>query len=330
MHVKLFLAKTTVLLLMTVATWSCLTTLPKSAAEEGPTESEPSASAPHKAFEQPYDLAIDSRERIYVSDMGADCVWRMDDITGANLVAYGSRGFETGKFESPMSLCVDGEDRIYIVDQANGRIVRIDDMTGAGWTEFSPQAIVGSKFAPRGLYVDARGAVYVTDEYNNRILRVDGMDGANPILLGKLGTGEKRFAGPSALLVDDSGRIVVLDTENARIVRMGDMTGGGWAVFELASKEGRWQLPYAFCLDGHGGFYVSESHGARIQHAAAWLDGDSKSWAADGLKLEAPIFPIGIKLDASGRIYYVDQANALIARMDDMKGSGWISFPQIK
>src|SRR5258708_6652890 len=73
---------------------------------------------------------------IYIADGSNGRIIRIDNMTGANWVAFGSVGSGVDKFDDPTDIAIDSIGRIYIVDYFNNRIVRIDDMAGTGWTTF--------------------------------------------------------------------------------------------------------------------------------------------------------------------------------------------------
>ncbi len=95
----------------------------------------------------PSCVAIDTAGRVVISD-GDNNVARIDDISGAGFVTYGSAGSGVGQFNIIRGLFVDGANRIYVADAMNNRIARIDDMTGAGWTTYTP---TGAALYPGGL-----------------------------------------------------------------------------------------------------------------------------------------------------------------------------------
>ncbi len=123
------------------------------------------------------DLVIDSSERIYT--LFRNRIFRFDDMTGTNLVAYGDSGSGVGEFGSAWSIDLDPEGRIYIADYSNHRIVRIDDMTGAGWVALGDSGTgVGEFVHPVDISVGPDGKIYVVDTSGRRIIRFDDMTGA--------------------------------------------------------------------------------------------------------------------------------------------------------
>jgi uncharacterized membrane protein len=132
-------------------------------------------------FHMPYGLAIDSKGRIYVSDVHNARIVRFDDMTGANWVQIGDRlkwDAERNHFNWPLGLALDAQDRLYIADSSNNRIVRLDDMIGKGWTVFNTARTGEKLYHPSAVSIGPEGAIYVADFGNNRIVRITDMRGA--------------------------------------------------------------------------------------------------------------------------------------------------------
>jgi DNA-binding beta-propeller fold protein YncE len=105
-------------------------------------------------FARPLGIFVDTEGRIYVADAASGRIVRVNDMTGAGWIAFGSRGNREGQFLSPSSVFVSSTGRIYVVDLGNNRIVRINDMTGAGWIAFGATGADKNQFAvPRSVFV---------------------------------------------------------------------------------------------------------------------------------------------------------------------------------
>jgi hypothetical protein len=71
-------------------------------------------------------IAVDSHDRIYVSDFFNERIVRIDDMTGAGWTTYREA------IRRPAGIAVDQFDRIYLALPTENHVLRIDDMTGAG------------------------------------------------------------------------------------------------------------------------------------------------------------------------------------------------------
>jgi streptogramin lyase len=80
-------------------------------------------------------ICVDDQNKIYVADGTNNRIVRINSITGAGWVAFGSTGTGFNQFNIAFGVGVDRSGKIYIGDRNNHRLVRIDDMTGANWTE---------------------------------------------------------------------------------------------------------------------------------------------------------------------------------------------------
>ena len=68
-------------------------------------------------------IVVDGSGRIYFSDVTNSRIVRVDNITGAGWVTFGSRGTGRNQFDLPAGISVDATGRIYIADASNSRIV---------------------------------------------------------------------------------------------------------------------------------------------------------------------------------------------------------------
>jgi streptogramin lyase len=178
----------------------------------------------------PSSVALDADGRIYVTDNSNNRIVRMDSISGAGAVPFGTTGAGTGQFSDPVGVFVDGSGKIYVADWGNNRIVRIDDMTGANWTVLPVSH-------PGAIFVDGTGRIYAAEYIDDRIDRFDDMSGSNPKVYGSNGNGVGQFSSPRGLYVDGTGRIYVADDLNNRVVRIDDMLGTNWAEVRRNSTD---------------------------------------------------------------------------------------------
>jgi len=210
---------------------------------------------------------------------------------------FGSAGSGLGQLAFPRGVAVDEAANLYIADSGNHRIVRFDAQgqpsawgslcvleTGAGCIDpdgAGPLPLGAGQFnEPWGVAVDPQGRVYVADTWNHRIQVLD----AEGNFLGAWGEGrlidvgadaalrEARpfgFYGPRGVAVDPQGNVYVTDTGNERV------------------------LVYRVYSDAGGG--------VQAEYAYQW----GETGSAPGQFLE----PVGIAIDASGRVYVADTWN---------------------
>ena len=132
---------------------------------------------------RPYDTAIDSKGRIYISDTSTARIVRSDDMAGTNWMQIGERPHwdaQRGHFRWPLGLALDSKDRLYIADCMNNRLVRIDDIDGTGWTVCHGGSAKGQQFKePTDVAIGQNDEIYVVDSANDRVIRISDIDGSN-------------------------------------------------------------------------------------------------------------------------------------------------------
>ena len=157
-------------------------------------------------------------EPLYIADTYNNRIVRMDDMTGDNWIALGSRGGGTNQFRNPWGIAVDAAGKIYVTDNVNCRVVRMDDMSGTNWTSLGHCGSGGHQFNnPTGLFVDSAGKIYVADTGNNRVVRVNDIAGDGWKAYGAAGSGTGQFAAPEGIAVNSAGKIYIADITAVRL-----------------------------------------------------------------------------------------------------------------
>jgi streptogramin lyase len=237
----------------------------------------------------PSSVALDANNRIYVTDNSNNRIVRMDSISGAGAVAYGSTGSGPDQFSDPTGVFVDGLGRIYVADWGNNRIVRIDDMTGANWTPLPVSH-------PGAIFVDGAYRIYVAEYIDDRIDRFDNMGGSNPKVYGSFGNGVGQFESPRGLFVDGTGRIYVADDLNNRVVRIDDMLGTNWAEVHRNSTDATDSLygPAGVSVVGNK-LYATSYKSARVIEMDTSMSGSNwQSLGSHGTGVKQFGAPLGI------------------------------------
>lgn len=160
-------------------------------------------------------LTLPAAGQIFVSDINR--IVRIDDMTGAGWISFGTPGNGIGQFHPPTGIFVGPTGQIFVTDRWNDRIVRIDDMTGAGWTTFGTHGSGINQFHfPDHIFVNTTGQIFVSDSVNSRIVRINDMTGAGWISFGTPGIvtepaerGINQFGETSGIFVSASGQIIV-------------------------------------------------------------------------------------------------------------------------
>ena len=74
-----------------------------------------------RQFKQPYDVAVDSEDNVYVADTYNDRIQKFDS-SGGFKAKWGSSGNSTAQFNKPRGIAIDSDGYFYIVDSDNGRV----------------------------------------------------------------------------------------------------------------------------------------------------------------------------------------------------------------
>jgi len=199
-------------------------------------------------LQRPTAVATDYQGRIYITDADLGQVLRVDDLTGANLVTFGSPGSGIGQFKLPQGIAVDRQGHIYIADTGNNRIVKIDDMNGEGWRTYDGMAYGGSGLqvlSVKNIAVDSKNRLYYVRWQNGYVIRIDDISGANMQSWGGAApeTG-KYLVEPSGIAIDAQDRIYITDIQSRFLTRLDDITGKGRVVlFQDAASRPLFQRP---------------------------------------------------------------------------------------
>jgi streptogramin lyase len=202
-------------------------------------------------FYEPYAVAVDANDNLYIVDRLNAVIRKVDGRTGivATVAGNGKKGYsgDGGKatdasLREPNDCCLDGKGGLLIADVADWRIRRLDLRTGVistfagiGKAKITLKTkidrakcgdggpadkamVVGA----RAVCVDAKGNTYICEREGSAIRKVD----AKGVITTIAGTGEwgytgdkadaKKavFAGPKGIRCDPEGNLYVVDCEN--------------------------------------------------------------------------------------------------------------------
>jgi len=166
-------------------------------------------------FEFATAIAIDSRERIYISD---EYLHRISvfDTEGQFLSKWGTFGSGDGEIDGPSGLAFDSDDNVYLVDQNNHRVQKFtsDGRFLMTWGEEGSGE--GQLNMPWGITLDSDGNVYVADWRNDRIQKFTS-EGAFLAFFRESGEADGQLHRPSDVAVDGDGNVYVADWGNERV-----------------------------------------------------------------------------------------------------------------
>ena len=215
----------------------------------------------------------------------------------------------------PSSVAVDPTThKVFVADSSNNRVLRFASANalangaaaevvlgqlGFTWRNWNTDPY--GMYSPGGIFVDAGGRLWVADSRNNRILRFDNASGLanDPGASGVLGqpdfyssnyaTTQNGVNSPSGVFMDASGRLWVADSGNHRILR-----------FDSAALK---------------------ANGANADGVLGQPDFTTSDYATTQNSM---YYPLGVAVDAGGRLWVADASNNRILRFDNaaLKANG--------
>ncbi len=221
-------------------------------------------------FLLPHGLSIDSRGKVWLTDVGLHQVFQFTP-EGKELLVLGEArvpGADKAHFDLPTDVAVLPDGSFYVSDgYRNTRVVKFD---AAGHYDFewgTKGSGPGQFDLPHGLTLDVAGRVYVCDRSNSRIQVFDargsflsqwkGPRMGRPYGIGTAPDGHLFVVdgGNPADPAERQGKVVKLDPAGKVI---DTFSGPGFA-------PGRLQLGHDVALGPDGAVYVSEAAGKRVQ-----------------------------------------------------------------
>ena len=211
---------------------------------------------------RPYSIAVDSRERVIVTDPGAEAVHIFDFVQQKYKFIERREGKDA--LRSPQCVAVDKQDNIYVTDSASGKIFVFEP--GGKFRRAFGSLKGGEGFfkRPTGIAVDSDAQrIYVTDTLRDKIYVLD-MEGSVVQTIGKHGAENGEFNYPTELRLAGD-QLVVVDAMNFRIQVLDKSGQFRFAIGRLGDSEGDFFRPKGVAVDSEGHIYVAEGLHADVQ-----------------------------------------------------------------
>jgi sugar lactone lactonase YvrE len=304
------------------------------------------------ALYQPSGVAVDASGDVYIVDYFDNAIRKVSNGVITTFAGNGTFGYSgdngpatSAALNQPYGVAVDASGNVYIAD-TNNSVVRkvsggvISTIAGNGKYGYSGDngpAASAQLCAPTGVAVDTAGNVYIADNNCSAIRKV-----SNGIITTFAGNGTRGYSldngpaastqlnSPIAVAVDASGDVYIadagIDNNAIRVVTNGWITtfaGNGtnayWGDGGPAASAGLF-APMGVTADAAGNVYISEggpvdvirkvSNGVIATIAGNGTRGYSgDNGPATGAELNGPM---GLAVDAAGRVYIADAANQVI------------------
>jgi hypothetical protein len=192
---------------------------------------------------------IESRHFQIVSDPGWNRL--VFGEVGQSLRAYDGAGSSLGALSGPRGMAVDEQNRVYVADTGNNRVVVLQAVTEFDDIQLVPVFEIRDLGGPYDVALSDGGTpfeagddfLYVAETGKNRVsvYALEGSRAAQVAVLGDLGSGPGRFAGPMAITTGRSQGasttdVYVADAHNRRIVHLRH-EGAGFTWIEEREHE---------------------------------------------------------------------------------------------
>lgn len=252
---------------------------------------------------RPYDIAMDSRGRLIVTDPGAFGV-HIFDFAQHKYKFLQRKDKDKDPLRAPQCLAVDAEDNIYVTDSESGKIFVFDANGKFQHPLGSLKGGEGFFKRPTGIAVDSTAQrIYVTDTVRNKVFVLD-MKGSVLQVIGTKGADAVQFNYPTELLLRGQDLIVV-DAMNFRVQVLDRSGGFQYAIGRIGDQVGGMFRPKGIGIDSEGHLYVVDGWSGMVQvfnregHLLYYF-------GQSGTGLGRFQLPTGLWIDHDDHIYVVD------------------------
>jgi uncharacterized protein (TIGR03437 family) len=230
----------------------------------------------------PHDIAVDSRDNLYIADTGNHRIRIVSNGTINTFAGTGASGPQNdplgdggkatdARFITPTGVAVDKSGNVYVSDIGNATVRKITPdgiitrFAGTGFLSFgafqgeggpATKALLG---IPYSLTTDKDGNVYIVDIGYSRLFRI-GPDG-------NIHTVRTNFSAQNCA-IDGAGNIYAADYEDNTVERITNngtalwIGGNGINAYSgdgAPGTSGSMSQPYGVAVDGSGNVYVAEA-----------------------------------------------------------------------
>ncbi|MFN0105976.1 MAG: SMP-30/gluconolactonase/LRE family protein [Bryobacteraceae bacterium] len=312
------------------------------------------AAATLASLSGPADVAIDSNNNLYISDLLNGRV-RMVNAAGViSTVAGGGGSLQNGpalqaSLPAPTGLAIDSTGRLIVAVNFARQVRRVAQQTvttiagalptaGAG---DNAQATSATLLSPFGVAVDTAGNVYVSDQVDNRVRKISpagiittaggtGLYGWNgdggPATVAAIGSPRGLFMDPQGNLHLVSGAMsgVRRIAANGTVSTVAGIGSAGYSGDGMAATEAQLNIPLGVAVDAAGNTYIADTNNHRIRRVDATTriittiagTGIAGFSGDNGPGAQAQLFqPRQIAIDGGGNLYITDTGNNRIRRI---------------
>ena len=263
---------------------------------------------------QPRNVAVDPDGTLYISDFGAQRVYRVTPggiLT--TLAGTGSAGFsgdggsaQLAQLKSPAGLASDANGALYIADSANNRIRRV--YQGVIATVYNVTGPTGLATSPNGtLYIAASG--YLGTQFKG----MGGVPSARDVALDRAGN-VYATTGQYVRKVTSDGKVTTIAGSGAAPYFGGDNSPAAAALLHT---------PSGLAVDDVGNWYIADTGNNRIRKVTPSAiittiagTGDAGSKGDNGPAILAQLnSPRSVAVDSQHNLYIADSGNNSIRKI---------------
>lgn len=267
-----------------------------------------------RSFKKPSDVkSIPELNKFLVADIGlsAVVVFDLDRLEHRTLDVPGG----APPLYLPLSIAVDRDGFIYVLERRSAAVLVFDK------TEKYQRAInlkPASVSSPTAMVIDKKNSLlFVSDAATRKIVTTD-LNGGFIRSFGGSGERDGEFNLPVAMAMNSKGQLLVADAFNARI-QVFDGDGRFVAKFgKRGDAPGTFQLIKSIAVDSSDNIYVVDGRAHNISifneqgDLLLVMGGFYASTETGKLAPGGFSVPVGIDIDATDKIFVVDQMNARV------------------
>lgn len=259
----------------------------------------------YRPMARPYDIVVDSKGRMIISDPGLGGVHIFDRAQHKYKFIERLDKSKDGMTE-PQCVAVDAKDNIYVTDSSAGKIFIFEPSGKYKGVFGSLKGGEGFFKRPTGIAIDPETQdVYVTDTLRDKIYVLDSK-GQVQRTIGQHGSADGEFNYPTEVLIKN-GTIAVIDSLNFRVQlfdRNGKLTG---VIGKSGDPAGGVYRPKGISIDSEGHFYLVEAEWGLVQ--VFDRQGRLLYNFGNGTGFGRFQLPAGVFIDREDAVYLVDSYN---------------------
>lgn len=254
---------------------------------------------------KPMAVFFDEKEKlVYVSNTEAHTV-EVFKWQGEHVLTFGGFGSEPGRMSFPYGLARTRAGDLLVAEAGNRRVQRFSAKGEYLGTIFDQPNVYNIE-KPGPLLTDSKGNIYIGDLSGGKVVVIDEQ--------GKVIRRYGRLQYPHGLAVDEKNQLLYVSDSGTGEVKVFSMAGESAEVVKVISGAQAdsggtgFGIIRGIALDSLGRLYVVDSLAGTVKV----FDSEGKyrfSFGSLGYDDGSMLYPNGIDVDDSGRIYIADWAN---------------------